>query len=161
MRQLPNSDYYAMKGNFRRLIKRVGGLENAADITRVCKSTLSRGGSTEDQNMEIFPTIDVVADLESEAGSPIVTGPLAEMSDGYRVPNHAQPEDITMCHLNLVKELGEVSEAISKALEDGEWSDAELRSAQKEIQDVLRLAEQMNEDINDIRASRRSKVAAE
>ncbi|SHO65836.1 hypothetical protein SAMN02745172_02483 [Pseudoxanthobacter soli DSM 19599] len=76
-RKLPASAYEGLKTETRRLGKACGGLEAAAMETRVDHSSLGRYQSPAHE--EVFAPIDVIADLEAEAG-PIVTRALARLT---------------------------------------------------------------------------------
>ncbi|MEM1376165.1 MAG: hypothetical protein AAGG69_02140 [Pseudomonadota bacterium] len=70
------SDHAQLKAATRRLVRLAGGPESAQHVTRVKASALSRFGSVSDDQ---FIPVDVVADLESDTGSAVVTAALATL----------------------------------------------------------------------------------
>lgn len=75
-----------LKLKFGELLGRIGSLDDAVPFCRVGKSTLARYASTGGADAEFFAPIDVVRDLETLAGAPIVTSILCEAADGVFVP---------------------------------------------------------------------------
>lgn len=82
-RQFDRSSYLKLKAATRRLNKQVGGQEAAASLTRVDVGRLCRYGLAHDPS---FMPVDVVADLESDAGDLIVTKILAGLNGHLVVP---------------------------------------------------------------------------
>lgn len=67
-----------LKRNTEALVKDVG-IEAACEITGKSKATLGRYYSDRDEHADRFMPVDVVAQLEAEAGYPHVTSALAEL----------------------------------------------------------------------------------
>jgi len=82
-RAFPACSYMALKAAFRRLTKTVGGQESAASITRVDYQRIGRYGRAHEP---MFAPIDVVADLESDAGCPMVTRAMADLQGYLLIP---------------------------------------------------------------------------
>lgn len=117
VRILPQSAYLALKAASRVLSKSLGGLEGAATCTNVAYQTLGRYQNVNDA---AFMPIDVVADLETEAGAPVVTRILAGLTGHVLVrrPDVTGPGDWTR-HLGAVaKECGDAISRLSEALAD-------------------------------------------
>jgi len=81
------ADYIFLKQASKRLIRACGGLEAASLVTRVGHSELAR---YYDPVEKLFMPIDVAADLETVARSPIITQGLASMMDFTLI--QVQPE---------------------------------------------------------------------
>jgi hypothetical protein len=81
------SDYTVLKQASKSLVRSCGGLEAAALVTRVGHSELAR---YYDPTEKLFMPIDVAADLEAIARSPLVTQSLASMMDFALIPVHPQ-----------------------------------------------------------------------
>lgn len=83
-RFLPAREYAALKSAFAQLMRVLGGQSACAQLTRVGQQTLSTYAGLGDGTAELFPPVDVVADLEAEAVSrgsrPFVTECLAALS---------------------------------------------------------------------------------
>lgn len=116
-RTLPQSAYLGLKAASRVLSKSLGGLEGAATCTNVTYQTLGRYQNVNDPN---FMPVDVVADLEREAGSPVVTRTLASLTGHVLVkkPDVVGGRD-WLRHLGAVsKECGDTISRLSEALAD-------------------------------------------
>lgn len=121
--------YLALKSATRRLVKMAGGAESAQHITRVKASALSRFGSTSDEQ---FIPVDVVADLEADCGSAVVTAALAEIlglslvavTDQCANAKTLSAADITA----MMKRDADLAHEIIDALADGEMSGTEAES---------------------------------
>lgn len=134
-RQLPRTDYRALKAAFRMLVDEVGGPVAAARITRVSATQLANYG---DGNQDaVFAPIDVVADLEAELGEPIVTAKLADLSQRDVVPR-SPAASVEAEH--LARHLGDVSKAMAEtvstvgvAVSDGRVTAEEMRQILKTV----------------------------
>lgn len=121
--------YQAIKAATRRLIRACGGLEDAADETRVSAQTLCLYQSP---NRSEYVPADVVADLEQVCGDPVVTRALAKAAGYDLVPTKpADPgagSDLTMRELSrlLFMRAGEFG-ALADAIDPSE----PLTSAQR------------------------------
>lgn len=128
-RQLPALDYKAVKAAFRLLVQEAGGPVAAAKITRVSDTMLSNYGNP--NNEDCFAPIDVVADLEAEVGTPIVTCKLADLMGFDLVPRNG-PDKLEIEHIG--RHLGDVSSAMTEtirsmadAMADGRLTAIEMR----------------------------------
>ena len=108
------------------LIQEVGGLEAAAHVTRLHKTSLALAY---DQNApDRFLPIDAVADLERAAGKPIVTGHLAALQH-YRLVAMPGPSGCAVRAIaSVFQKAGQVGSTFARGMEDGalseqEWSD--------------------------------------
>ncbi|UJX46624.1 phage regulatory CII family protein [Xanthobacter sp. YC-JY1] len=123
------ADYLALKGATRRLVEACGGVESAAAATRTGFQALSKYGRPQEP---FFAPIDVVADLEADAGVPLVTRALAALCGHVLVPL-PRPETGTgrwYRHISEVaQDAGAVVARLGAALaDDGEVSRAEARA---------------------------------
>lgn len=136
-RQLPRSEYLALKAAFRGLVTMAGGPNRAATITRGNASLLSRYGAPQE---DMFAPADVVADLEAEVGEPVVTRVLAEMSGQHLVPKcKAGVSSDFLRHLGAIgKETGDVVSALSVAMADGGMSQDEAKACLTEARELAR-----------------------
>ena len=141
-RAFPSSAYLSIKAGFRRLTKAVGGQESAASITRVDYQRIGRYGRPHEG---MFPPVDVIADLEADAGDPIVTRILAGLQGHILIPlPPADADPAWVAHLGaLGKEAGEAIARLSEALADDgkitadEVRDMNLRDEVREAMEVL------------------------
>jgi Phage regulatory protein CII (CP76) len=134
--------YLQLKAAARGLVKKAGGQESAAAITRAGHQTLSRYGLPDDPS---FMPVDVVADLEADVGAPEITRVLADLA-GYLLvakPPSGGRDPTWIARLSaLAKESGEVISALGQALGDGaitpeEIRDQNLRREVREASEVL------------------------
>lgn len=139
-RQLPASDYDAIRAATRKLISTVGGPVAAAGVTRGDHQNISRYGSAHPDNAERFMPIDVVADLEAECEQPVLTSLLARMTGHMLVtvpqvsPSGSPLAAITAASL---KETADVFVALGASLGDGRLSKAEAEAIAREIDEAL------------------------
>lgn len=77
-RFLSRPQYLSLKAATRALVAANGTQQQAAAVTRLDQSDLSRGGSN--SLPDRFLPLDVIADLEAASGEPIITRALAELS---------------------------------------------------------------------------------
>lgn len=84
MNEISNTDRAAIKTATRLLVQRVGGLEAAASVCRYAKSALAE--TYDLHRMDRSMPADVIADLESVAGAPVVTEVLARLSGHALLP---------------------------------------------------------------------------
>lgn len=84
----PAHVYRGLKAAVRRLVRDLGGQEAAASLTRVDHQRLGRYGRVQEA---MQAPIDVIADLETEAGSPAVTRLLAAAQGYVLVPRPVTP----------------------------------------------------------------------
>lgn len=117
-RQLPAQDYYALKGATRNLVAASGKGPKAAGVTRVRQQQLSEYGQAEHK---LFMPVDVVADLEAEAG-PVITEQLARLCNHILVPMPSAALDgagLDQVSAAALKEIGDVFVALGAARADG------------------------------------------
>ena len=121
-----NETYERLKGAARDLIGAAGGPRRCQGITRGTESLLSRYGARQE---EVFAPIDVIADLEKDAGEPIVTKLLAELSGHLLVPMPTATGDTNWkAHVvSLLSECGKVPIGLTQATLDDEVSRAEAK----------------------------------
>lgn len=135
--------YLRLKAAARALVKKAGGQESAAMVTRASHQTLSRYGLPDDVT---FMPVDVVADLEADVGNPIITRMLADLAGYLLIAKppavEADPEWIARLAA-LAKESGEAISRLAEALSVGgtitaeEIRDLELRRELREAAEVL------------------------
>lgn len=125
----PESVYSRLKARTRRLVDMCGGVESAATITRGGFQALSKYGRPQEG---LFCPIDIVADLETDAGDPVITRELAALS-GFvlvRVPSTERSPTWLGGIAAVAKEAGEVVGRIGEALADGDVSADDIRTLQ-------------------------------
>jgi hypothetical protein len=131
-----------LKIAFGELVGAANGLEAAATICRVGKSTLARYASLSPDDAACFAPVDVVRDLEELTGQAIVTRKLAQLAALalFELPD-ALPDvgDLLVISARLAKEHGEVAAAIINSLEDRKVTKSEARECRSEVADAIRL----------------------
>lgn len=144
-----------LKDATRLLVERAGGPSEAAQHTRVAASLLSRYGSTAAEHETTFAPADVVAELQLEAGEPIVTRVLADVQGFDLVPRvkaegsadyHGHDTDLTRASCTLMM-------AFRDARADGKIDAAELMHLEA-------LAEQLMREIAEFRHDAQRDIAA-
>jgi hypothetical protein len=125
-RQFGGSTYLAIKAAFRDLVHACGGPKMAAAKTRGCQSRISEAMAAHE--IERFPAIDQIADMEAECGIPIVTRHLADMA-GFRlepisVAGTAGKKPMAIA-ARMAADLGELQVAIVEAESDGTYDAVE------------------------------------
>lgn len=139
--------YNALKMASRQLHKSAGGLESAASLTRVQHAQLGVY-----QNINIpdqFAPIDVIADLEHETNSPIVTKALCALNGGYFTPFPATAGH-TSLPVNIArigKEFAEVMAESALALEDGIITPQEKIRLFREIDEAIQALAHMKSSL--------------
>ena len=124
-RQLPARDYLALKAAVRDLVTAAGGANRAAELTRSDAPRLSRYGSPHEA---MHAPLDVIADLEAEAGAPIVTAILADMQGFNLVPQTAISKPDASISLSIgeaAKDFGAMISELAVALADGNLTEQE------------------------------------
>lgn len=127
-RKLAGAEYQALKTAFRALAKACGGLEAAAMETRVGDTQLQRYQSPHEP--EAFAPVDVIADLEREAGRPVVTRALARLAGHvlFPLPPAAGSGPWVVRLAAVAQEAGEALAGLGQALaDDGEITGDEAR----------------------------------
>lgn len=117
------------------LTERVDGLEAAAAVARVGKSSL---GFYQNYHHEQVMPVDVAATLERIAGEPLMTAELARRAGYALVPVHPiAGGQLAEVLARLGKEVGEVFGAFAQAMADGHATDDERAVIARELQDVI------------------------
>ena len=138
-----------LKQAARALVGAAGGIEAAADILGKGKSTVARWQSINDEDYSM--PIDAVAALEAvthgTAGHPQVTRELCRLAGGVFVPL-PDPDIADECLrggvMQISTELGDVARELNAALADGRISPREREAVQREIQDLIARAVELN-----------------
>ncbi len=121
-------DYLAIKGAMRRLTEACGGQESAASVTRVAPQTLNKYGHPHEA---VYAPVDVIADLEADAGDPLVSRVLARLTGHVlvRLPEGADGSTRWHGHVaDVAQGVGEVVRSMGAALaDDGDISPREVR----------------------------------
>jgi hypothetical protein len=139
-RQLPATDYAALKAATRQLVSAAGGGNEAAKATRVGQQVLSGYGSLAPEHRDRFAPLDVVADLEAECGQPIVTRKLAALNNCLLVqlptgPGHGA---VTERSGRSAHEFGEVMAGVFGALaNDGRITPDEAGPILNDIRELM------------------------
>lgn len=136
-RQLPEAAYQALKAATRALIAQCGGLDAAAVQFGRGRSRIHGYG---DRNAaDRWAPLDLIADLESYVGAPLITQALAAASNHTLVP---LPQ-VAPCAADpialgrLARETGDVLSKLGSALADGRISRAEGTDIAREIDDAV------------------------
>lgn len=142
-RPLREGDYLALKSATRQLVRQCGGVEAGAAVTRAGFQTLSKYGRPQEP---VFAPVDVIADLEADAGAPLVTRQLAALAHHVLVPlpRGGTGKGRWYRHISEVTQgVGEVVQRLGRALEDdGDVSREEVKR--------LDLREEVREAIADL-----------
>lgn len=127
-RPLRAADYLTLKAAFRRLVDACGGCESAAAVTRASFQTLSKYGRPQEP---VYAPVDVIADLEADAGDPLVSRVLAGLTGHVlvRLPEGVDGAGRWHGHIaDVAQGMGEVVRRLGDALaDDGEISPREVR----------------------------------
>lgn len=154
-RQHPIEIYKRLGRRQRELITECGGIKCAAELTRVEQAHIGR---FHNRNAAEQMPVDVVADLEKDAGEPIVSRALVQLL-GYEVvklPEGRWEGDINQQLAAMFKEVGEVTQKIGQALADDgcvSRSEALQLRLRKEIADALQVLVGMDHAIRQIEES--------
>jgi hypothetical protein len=137
-RRYPEDVYQTLKAAYRRLIELAGGLEAAAGITRINKTTL---GVCAQPGKDFHLPGDVIIDLEKEVGEPLVTRFLA-MKAGYELlplagRGPSATIDPTHMIVRLARKVGDFAKSVEDMDEDGVREPHELRRCIAEMTDVV------------------------
>ncbi|WP_454683974.1 phage regulatory CII family protein [Ancylobacter moscoviensis] len=129
-------DYAALKNAFRRAVRQSGGgLRELSAMTRLSPAQLSRFG---DLNSDQWAPLDVVLDMDSLAGEPVITRALGDLLGHDLVSSKAAVAHGRLVqHLaGLARESGDVLSGISDALADGELTPNELSRIENDLADL-------------------------
>lgn len=134
-RELSRAEYDALKDATHELVEGLHGPKAivADKVTRTDASRLSRYGSRYEA---MFAPIDVIADLESRLGRPIVTAILADLIGCVLVPKgdpRIQP-DLSMTVGTVAKETGEATFECAKLITD--QSPQQIARTRKELREA-------------------------
>lgn len=139
-RQLPANDYALLKAATRKLISYAGGPVAAAAVTRGGHQNVGRYGSAHADDGERFMPADVIADLESESGQPVLTRTLARLSGHLLVPEPHVVRSGTALGAITAKALKETSDvfvALGDGLGDGHLCAADAARIETEIEEAI------------------------
>lgn len=153
----PAATYKRLKAASRRLVHECGTEEEASAVTRVSRSKIGHYGNI---NMaETFMPLDVVIDLESSVGNPILTREMARLQ-GHVLIELPHVMDESEWHRSigkLARGAGAVIAGISEALaDDGDVSAEEIIELEilKQIDDSLQLMSAMRRACLEVMAGR-------
>ena len=122
---MPSAWFYRLKAAQRDLIKRVGGIERAAELASISKSQMGRFNN--DGDPELMP-IPAVLMLQRECGVPLVTTAMAEL-EGRRLADPEMGDAANACimasHAEVVVQAGELMAAGAMAFADGRLTPSE------------------------------------
>ncbi len=139
-RQLPANDYALLKAATRKLISHAGGAVAAAAVTRGGHQNIGRYGSAQPDDGERFMPADVIADLESECGQPVLTRALAKLAGFLLVPEPRGGQAGTalgMITARALKEISDVFVALAEAQGDGKLCAADAARIDAEIEEAI------------------------
>ncbi|MAQ30902.1 MAG: hypothetical protein CL950_13240 [Erythrobacter sp.] len=126
------------------LVDELHGYEAAASYIDRSKSVVHRWAS--DQDREKFLPLRFVPELERRAGRPFITIALAKMAGGVfiRLPeDFGDASGLPMQVVALVKEVGDVADALREGLADDDRLDhAELAKIERELDELIDKAAQ-------------------
>lgn len=153
MRPMARSSYRHLKAATHALYAQFGGQDSASLFTRVSQQTLSRYSCFGDDNAERFAPIDVVADIETELGNPIVTRALAGLSDHLLIkrPVAVSTKSDNARELGVVaKECGEVVSAFAESVADDQITHEEAKRVRKEAMETMAVMAALVEHMDQI-----------
>lgn len=157
MRQLPESDYLRIKALFKRLVAKCGGCELAATITRVEKTSLSDYGRS--ARPDLFPPADVIMDLETEVGEPLVSREMRRIVGVMNCrPKPMREHEIVGEGAKVTVCNGDFQKRAIEALEDGVVDDRELQDLIDSAQTKMRAAIALHDKLCALQQSRRGCV---
>lgn len=135
-RTLPRTDYQQIKWAFRQAVKTAGGPKLFAATTRGTPSHISEWGSPD--HMDRWPPADVIADVDAEAGDPIVARTLADLAGCDLIPREAKATG-TDCEqfAAIAREAGEALEVFAKALGNGKVDGFEIPAIRKALHELM------------------------
>ncbi|MDM9619098.1 hypothetical protein [Rhizobium sp. S96] len=130
--------FHRVKAAQRDLIKIVGGIDRAAEISSVSASHIGRMNNARDT--DLMP-LSVVYALESECGLPVVTQAMAELS-GRRLSDpdaeHKANVDVLTSYSELMQKAASLMAAGATAMADGVVTPAEAHSMDREAASIER-----------------------
>ncbi|SNY94095.1 hypothetical protein SAMN04515647_4418 [Cohaesibacter sp. ES.047] len=151
-RQYAADFYLRLRHRCRALIKTCGGIECAADLSRVSQAHIGRYGAPDGRD---WMPADVIADLEKDIGEPVVSRALVQALgfEVVKLPDGRWDGDINQQLAAMFKEVGEVTHHIGECLaDDGEITPDECRAhrLRKEIDDALQVLVGMKQRVKQI-----------
>lgn len=151
-RTISEAWFHRIKATTRDLVKACGGIERAADIALVGKSTVSRWQHAGEE--DIIPLPAVLA-LETECGRPYITRIMADLNGRGLTDPEAEADvagTLATHHNGLMHKFAALSTDVASAMADGVVSPAEA-----EIVD--RTASEMERSLAEMRRKLASKKA--
>lgn len=136
-RQFNGSTYLALKALFRDLVKAAGGQSRVVNITRSCQSSLSKACAAHD--IDHFPSIDQIMDLEADTGLVDVTRFMADLAGYELVPRSAARANASpMLQIaGLCETLSAAQSAYVKAADDGTITPSERAIIRGRVTDLI------------------------
>jgi hypothetical protein len=145
MRRHGRGIYNGLKRRFDELCVRNGGQTEvvALGLTRGSQTDLSRFASTNDEHVEITPRfagIDVVLDLETACGEPLVSQYVARQTGHVLVKLPEGARDVTDLGRvtgRAMKEVGDVFSGMGQMLDDNVLASVESEQLVREIDEAI------------------------
>lgn len=133
---ISNAWFHRIKAAQRDLIRLVGGIERASEISSISKSHIGRMNNATDP--ELMPLHAVYA-LESECGVPVVTSAMAELS-GRRLTDPEADRAVEQCvvaaYSALVQKAGDVISGGAVAISDLHVTPAEATKMDRDAAEL-------------------------
>ncbi|MCM2292273.1 hypothetical protein NAC44_08025 [Allorhizobium sp. BGMRC 0089] len=130
--------FHRIKAAQRDLIRMVGGIERAAEISSVSKSHVGRMNNATDP--ELMP-ISVVFALESECGVPLVTSAMAELN-GRRLADpdaeRAADWNVLASYTDVVRKAADLTSGGAMAIADMVVTPAEAHKMDRDAAELQR-----------------------
>ena len=142
------TDNTTLKGATAALIDRVGGLQRAADASRVGVTTLCRYQDPADD--KCFMPVDVVLSLELHCGAPVVTQFLAARNGSVLTPIEPGQGDMPRDFAALSRDAAMVFAAYADAIIDGEVTAAERRALVAAADALIEQAGRFRRDLQEL-----------
>lgn len=127
----------ALKARTRRLVKLAGGVESCALISRVSKTQI--GNYQNPELLDSFMPIDVVVEIESDVGKPIISEGLAELA-GCTLSPVIRPVingSLTTCLSRLGKEFGDVFERAAQFVGTSHMTASQRDNLLRDIEEAI------------------------
>ena len=152
--QLPSAWFYRLKSAQRDLIKRVGGIERAAEVASVSKSQMGRFNNDGDPEMMPVP---VALMLQRDCDVPFVTAAMAEL-EGRRLADPNTPAAASAC---IMARHAEVVARAAELMAKGAYAFSDNRTTPAEAAGLDRSAAALLEAISDFRIAAAAARAGE
>jgi hypothetical protein len=135
-RTLPERDYLAIKGAFRQAVKLAGGPKLFAQTTRGTPSHICDWGSPD--HMDRWPPADILADVDAEAGDPIMARTLADLA-GFDLVARETKAMGTDCEQfgGIARKTGETLAILAEALKNGKFDGFEIPIIRKHLHELM------------------------